>query len=56
MRELADQPIPEEYFTGHADSLFDLLAGTLVKFERRLNRCSPARAVHFRAGACTAVC
>lgn len=31
-REMADQPIPEEYFSADANSLFDLLAESLINF------------------------
>jgi len=37
--DMEDCRIPEEYFTCHADSLFDLLAGELARFAR--HRCAP---------------
>ena len=36
--EMEDNAIPEEYFTCHADKLFDLLASSLVDFAKRHGR------------------
>ncbi|KAK9835056.1 hypothetical protein WJX81_007542 [Elliptochloris bilobata] len=36
--DMEDCRIPDEYFTCHADGLFDLLAGELARFAHRLNR------------------
>ena len=38
---MEDCRIPEEYFTCPADGLFDLLAGELARFARRLGRRAP---------------
>jgi hypothetical protein len=40
---MEDFAIPEEYYTCHADRLFDLLADSLLTFARRLGWCEPFR-------------
>ena len=35
---MEDCRIPDEYFTCHADGLFDLLASELARFANRLDR------------------
>ncbi len=43
--------IPEEYFSCHADRLFDLLADSLVTFAKRYGfRWAPAPALHGAKG------
>jgi len=44
--DMEDCRIPEEYFTCHADSLFDLLAGELARFAR--HRCAPGPGAAYR--------
>lgn len=36
--EMEDNAIPEEYFSCHADQLFDLLASSLLDFAKRHGR------------------